>query len=152
MSGESILDRHRREAREKSSAGDNGIGNRDGNIAGDADQRGLAVSEAFVSMLDFVLPGGRCIALPYATLLKAECEGSSKITLAYSTDTVTITGRRLDPLYKAIVQHRAREVKVAINADRSATFESGGAGAGSGGGPGGGDEVVVAAVTITPQE
>jgi len=142
VSGESILDRHRREAREKSPAGDNGIGNRDGNAAGDADQRGLAVSEAFVSMLDFVLPTGRRVALPYATLLKAECEGSSKITLAYSTDTVTITGRRLDPLYKAIVQHRAREVKVAINAATSTPFEQ----------ETGGDEVVVAAVTITPQE
>lgn len=144
MSGESILDRHRREAREKSPGNRNGnaADNASGNAYDDADQRGLAVSEAFVSMLDFVLPTGRRVALPYATLLKAECDGSSKITLAYSTDTVTITGRRLDPLYRAIVQHRAREVKVSINAEKSAPFED----------RDGGDEVVVAAVTITPSE
>lgn len=145
MSGESILDRHRREAREKSAPGapGPGSGNASGDTHGDADQRGLAVSEAFVSMLDFVLPTGRRVALPYATLLKAECDGSSQIMLAYSTDTVTITGRRLDPLYKAIVQHRAREVKVSINAEKSGPFESG---------TGGSDEVVVAAVTIMPVE
>ena len=147
MSGESILDRHRREAREKSAPGapgsesSNARGNASGDTHGEADQRGLAVSEAFVSMLDFVLPTGRRVALPYATLLKAECDGSSQITLAYSTDTVTITGRRLDPLYKAIVQHRAREVKVSINAEKSGPFEK----------EIGGDEVVVASVTITPQ-
>lgn len=148
MSGESILDRHRREQRERAPGTTPGANTRDargnahGNAGGDADDGGLSVSEAFVSMLDFVLATGRRVALPYATLLKAECDGSASITLTYSTDKVVINGRRLDTLYRAIVQHRAREVKMSINADKSAPFEQGD----------GGDGVVVASVTITPQE
>ncbi len=149
MSGESILDRHRREAREKSAPGASGApgsgdgrGNADGDTGDDVDSRGLSVSDAFVSMLDFVFADGRRVALPYATLLKAECDGSASVTLTYSTDTVIITGRRLDTLYKAIVQHRAREVKVESGNAKALALKNGG----GGGAPG----VVVAAVTITP--
>lgn len=145
MSGESILDKHRREARKKGAGRGDARGVASGNADGAGHAAGVSVSEAFVSMLDFVLSTGRRVALPYATLLKAECEGASSITLTYSTDKVVITGRRLDTLYKAIVQHRAREVKVSINADKSAPFEKGDGG-------NGGDGVVVATVTITPQE
>lgn len=142
MSGESILDKHRREARERDAGRGDARGATGGNADGNGDDAGLSVSEAFVSMLDFVLSTGRRVALPYATLLKAECEGSASVTLTYSTDKVVITGRRLDTLYKAIVQHRAREVKVSIGAETAVPFEMGG------------DEVVVvvAAVTITPSE
>jgi hypothetical protein len=149
VNGESILDKHLREQRERTpgaSAPGDASGNTSGNAAGDGHDAGLSVSEAFVSMLDFAFADGRRVALPYATLLKAECHGAASVTLTYSTDTVVITGRRLDTLYKAIVQHRAREVKVESGNAKALALKNGG------GTPGGGDEVVVAAVTITPQE
>lgn len=69
------------------------------------------ISESYVSMLDLVLVAGQRVALPYSTLLKVEFDPTKGIALHFSTDEVTITGYRLEALYRAIVQHRAREVK-----------------------------------------
>jgi len=77
----------------------------------DAGEGASGVSETYVSMLDLVFGDGRHVGLPYATLVKAEFDPSKGITLRFSTDDVTIEGYRLEPLYKAILQHRAREVK-----------------------------------------
>jgi hypothetical protein len=69
------------------------------------------ISESYVSMLDLVLVAGQRIALPYSTLLKVEFDPTKGIALHFSTDEVTISGYRLEALYRAIVQHRAREIK-----------------------------------------
>lgn len=76
-----------------------------------AEAASVNASEIYVSMLDLVFPDGRHVALPYATLVKAEFDPSKGIALRFSTDDVTIEGYRLEPLYRAILQHRAREVK-----------------------------------------
>ncbi|MEN1706035.1 MAG: hypothetical protein AAGJ54_11055 [Planctomycetota bacterium] len=67
-------------------------------------------SEAFVSMLDLELANGNRVALPYATLLKIEFDPSSSIRMQFSTDEVLIEGRRLEELYRGIMQHRVRTV------------------------------------------
>ena len=129
MSGESIVDKYMPKQPRRS-----------GNDAGDDNTSATEIRETFrdgemyVAMLDLVLKGGNRVAMPYSTLLKAEFDPSNGITLRYSTDDVKIQGSRLDQLYKAILQHRAREVVV------------------SGGRivPVGGDGPVVTAITVTP--
>ena len=79
---------------------------------GEAETGGAyAAAEGFVAMLDLQLATGDRVAFPYATLLKAVFNPSDGIKLTYSTEDVMIEGRRLEPIYKAISQHRARFVK-----------------------------------------
>lgn len=88
-----------------------GHGARQNGDGGEAGSGALAAAEGFVAMLDLQLATGDRVALPYATLLKAAFNPSEGIKLTYSTDDVVISGRRLEPLYKAITQHRARIIK-----------------------------------------
>lgn len=85
--------------------------------------RGYAASETGVAMLDLVFKSGQRVALPYATLIKAEFDPGKGITLHFAAETVEIGGRRLDDLYRAIIQHRAREV---IEGDEDKGFDTGG--------------------------
>ncbi|MEQ9617074.1 MAG: hypothetical protein RLN60_03470 [Phycisphaerales bacterium] len=129
MSGESIVDKYLPKQPRRS-----GNDRDDGNAPASEIRETFRDGEMYVAMLDLVLKGGNRVAMPYSTLLKAEFDPSSGITLRYSTDDVTIQGSRLDQLYKAILQHRAREVVV-----------SGGRIVPAGdGGP------VVTAITVTP--
>lgn len=88
---------------------------------GHADERsegreGASLSERYVPMLDLVLADGRRVGLPYAMLVRAEFDPSKGITLRFSTDDVVIEGYRLKPVYKAILQHRARTIRAKGNA------------------------------------
>lgn len=65
---------------------------------------------SYVPMLDLVQADGRRMAFAYATLLKAEFDASKAIVLHFAAERVTIEGHRLAALYRAIIQHRAREV------------------------------------------
>lgn len=104
MSGDSILSRYLEPAPEAKRRQPRGEG-------ADAGEGASGVSETYVSMLDLVFADGRHVGLPYATLVKAEFDPSQGITLRFSTDDVMIEGYRLEPLYRAILQHRAREVR-----------------------------------------
>lgn len=100
MSGDEILNRYLRPH-----AGENGA-------------RGpLRPAEAHVAMVDLHLGDGRRVALPYATLLKIEFDPSTGITLQFATDVVTVSGRRLEPLYKGLLQHRVQEVAPAVRGE-----------------------------------
>jgi hypothetical protein len=83
------------------------------------------IGDRYVAMLTLVHATGNQVALPYAMMIKAEFNPSVGITLRFSTDDVTIAGRRLDDLFKAITQHRAREVR---EAGKNAVFEKEGSG------------------------
>ena len=78
------------------------------------------IGERYVAMLDLVLEDGRRIGLPYAMLLRAEFDPDKGIALRFTSDDVTIAGYRLGELYRAILQHRAREV---VECGRRAEFE-----------------------------
>ena len=67
--------------------------------------------ERYAAMLDCVLAGGNRAAFPYSMLLRATLNPSTGIELVFSGATVTITGRKLGELYRAIIQHRATSVK-----------------------------------------
>lgn len=73
------------------------------------------VAEAYVAMLDLHLANGDRVALPYSLLMKIEFDPSEGITLRFSTDDVTIKGRRLEPLYKALMQQRVSGIGEASN-------------------------------------
>lgn len=95
VTGETFLDRYFAESARREAAGDRSTR-----------RRRPEVAEAYVATLDFRLKDGTRVALPYATLLKSSFDPSKGITLEYSTDTVMISGRNLEPVYKAIAQHR----------------------------------------------
>lgn len=61
-------------------------------------------------MLDLVMREGDHLALPYSYLAAARFNPSAGITLEYPDRVVTITGRRLEPLYQAVCTHTARRV------------------------------------------
>jgi len=66
--------------------------------------------ERYTAMLDCALAGGNRAAFPYSMLLRATFNPSTGIELVFSGATVTIKGRKLDDLYRAIIQHRATSV------------------------------------------
>lgn len=74
-----------------------------------------------VAMLDFEQADGTRMALPYHHLNKATLEGGATLTLMFSDEVITITGRRLEPLYRAILGHRAGR----ISADGQGGFDTG---------------------------
>ncbi len=110
MSGDSILDRYLNEPPRPTKR-----------AAAPPSTEVVEASERYVAMLDCVLGNGNRVALPYAMLLRAEFDPSKGITLRYSTEDVEIAGYRLEPVYRAIVQHRAREIK---ETSRQSGFES----------------------------
>jgi len=89
VTGDSFLDQYFNESRRRDQQTD-------------SKRRRSSVAGAYVATLDLRLASGTRVALPYSTLLKTTFDPSTGITLEYSTDTVTITGRRLGPIYKAI--------------------------------------------------
>lgn len=70
----------------------------------------VETSEAYVPMLDLVLGNGNRVALPYAMLMKVAFDPSRGITLQFASDNVTVTGFRLEAVYRGLVQHRVREL------------------------------------------
>lgn len=54
-------------------------------------------------------------AFPYSLMRKASFLGGRRIVIEYMPEKVSIEGMGLEPLYRAILQHRARSVRV--NAD-----------------------------------
>lgn len=79
-------------------------------LSGASDDAYSAAEGSYVPMLDLVHADGRRMAFAYATLLKAEFDASKAIVLHFAVERVTIEGHRLADLYRAIIQHRAREV------------------------------------------
>ena len=51
-------------------------------------------------------------AFPYSLMRKASFLGGKRIVIEYMPEKVSIEGIRLEPLYRAILQHRARSVRV----------------------------------------
>ncbi len=76
------------------------------------EQPAFDAGERYTAMLDCVLAGGDRAAFPYSMLLRATLNPSSGIEMVFSGAVVTITGRKLGELYRAIIQHRATSVKV----------------------------------------
>lgn len=82
---------------------------------------GVAASERFVPMLDFVRADGSRFAMPYSMMVKVEFVPSKAIVVRYSTEDVLIAGYRLEAVYKAISQHRLRQLRETDQ--KSAAFE-----------------------------
>ncbi|MEO1279471.1 MAG: hypothetical protein AAFV77_11000 [Planctomycetota bacterium] len=80
-------------------------------IPAEDEQPAFDAGERYTTMLDCVLAGGDRAAFPYSMLLRATLNPSSGIELVFSGAVVTIRGRRLGELYRAIIQHRATSVK-----------------------------------------
>ena len=51
-------------------------------------------------------------AFPYSLMRKASFLGGTRIVIEYMPEKVSIEGIGLEPLYRAILQHRARSVRV----------------------------------------
>ena len=51
-------------------------------------------------------------AFPYSLMRKASFLGGTRIVIEYMPETVSIEGMGLEPLYRAILQHRARSIRV----------------------------------------
>lgn len=96
MSGNPILDQYLGSRAERTQETDNGV---------------YVAVESYVGMLDVQLGNGNRVALPYATLLKVTLDPSSGMTLHYPNEEITLRGRRLEALYKAIAQHRVTTVR-----------------------------------------
>ena len=64
------------------------------------------------TMLDVRLIG-ESFALPYAHLNLIKCEGEKVLTLSFATHLVKIEGRKLRPLYEALIDHNVRYVAAA---------------------------------------
>lgn len=62
--------------------------------------------------IDFELKGRNHVAMTYGHLLWANFNPSVGIILHFSTHTVTIKGRNLQPLYDGILLHEVPKVKV----------------------------------------
>ena len=109
VTGDSFLDRYFAESARREAGSERATRRRE-----------PAVAEAYVATLDLRLKDGKRIALPYSTLLKSSFDPSKGITLEYSTDTVTIQGRNLQAVYKAIAQHRLSALRE--SGERAAAF------------------------------
>ncbi len=115
MSGEPFLDQYFNESPlERRSRDDASTAKRSG------------VAEGYVAAIDLHLADGSRVALPYATLLRTTFDSSKGVTLEYSTDTVTITGYRLESIYKAIAHHRLAELKAAGETEAMFSKKDGG--------------------------
>lgn len=84
---------------------------------GDGGYRAHALPDRYgdsPSMLELRLATGNRVGLPYAWLSEVTYDPSTGITLAYTTGAgVTITGRRLGPVYAALVAQQAVYVREA---------------------------------------
>lgn len=81
-------------------------------VAVEDEQPSFDAGERYAAMLDCVLAGGDRAAFPYSMLLRATLNPSTGIELVFSGAIVTIKGRKLGDLYRAIIQHRATSVQV----------------------------------------
>lgn len=71
----------------------------------------LAGNEGQGLMLELRFKTRNSIALPYSYLTKVTYDPSVGITIEFAGDTVQITGRNLDPVYHALVHHKAASIR-----------------------------------------
>jgi len=77
-----------------------------------ADDANASMLERPVSMVGFVLPDGTQAAYPYATLLRIIMDRDRGIVLSFTADEMIVEGSGLEPLYKALTQHRVSRVEI----------------------------------------
>ena len=67
--------------------------------------------ESHVPMLVFRLRTGRCVALPYFALARADFDPSAQaVALEFGATLVELLGRHLEPLYLAVTEQAAVRV------------------------------------------
>ena len=73
------------------------------------EQRGGLITTMGVTalMLDLRFKDGRRKALPYGYLTQVDLDPSADLTIAFTACQIKITGRNLDAVYKAILNHTA---------------------------------------------